>query len=198
MTLAKNLIKSVQMSDSNFSGKVAKISGAALDKKDIATTLSKLRNGALIIEKANGMSADALQELTRYLDQDNDGIIVILEDTKMEMRKCVNKNRGLLEKFNARIDINAMDSDALVAYARDYAYEQEYTIDDLGILALYTRISDLQTGDRSVTLAEVRDIVDEGIWSANRKNLKHFFDILSGKRYDDEDMIILREKDFVC
>ena len=198
MTLAKNLIKSVQMSDSNFSGKVAKISGAALDKKDIATTLSKLRNGALIIEKANGMSADALQELTRYLDQDNDGIIVILEDTKMEMRKCVNKNRGLLEKFNARIDINAMDNDALVAYARDYAYEQEYTIDDLGILALYTRISDLQTGDHSVTLAEVRDIVDEGIWSANRKNLKHFFDILSGKRYDDEDMIILREKDFVC
>ena len=186
------------MSDSNFSGKVAKISGAALDKKDIATTLSKLRNGALIIEKANGMSMDALQELTRYLDQDNDGIIVILEDTKMEMRRCINKNRALLESFNARIDINEMDNDALVAYARDYAYEQEYSIDDLGILALYTRIADLQTGNHNVTLAEVRDIVDEGIWSANRKNLKHFFDILSGKRYDDEDMIILREKDFVC
>lgn len=198
LTLAKNLIKSVQMSDSNFSGKVAKISGAALDKKDIATTLSKLRNGALIIEKANGMSVDALQELTRYLDQDNDGIIVILEDTKMEMRRCINKNRALLESFNARIDINEMDNDALVAYARDYAYEQEYSIDDLGILALYTRIADLQTGNHNVTLAEVRDIVDEGIWSANRKNLKHFFDILSGKRYDDEDMIILREKDFVC
>lgn len=198
LTLAKNLIKSVQMSDSNFSGKVAKISGAALDKKDIATTLSKLRNGALIIEKANGMSVDALQELTRYLDQDNDGIIVILEDTKMEMRRCINKNRALLENFNARIDINEMDNDALVAYARDYAYEQEYSIDDLGILALYTRIADLQTGNHNVTLAEVRDIVDEGIWSANRKNLKHFFDILSGKRYDDEDMIILREKDFVC
>lgn len=198
LNLAKNLIKSVQMSDSNFSGKVAKISGAALDKKDIATTLSKLRNGALIIEKANGMSVDALQELTRYLDQDNDGIIVILEDTKMEMRRCINKNRALLESFNARIDINEMDNDALVAYARDYAYEQEYSIDDLGILALYTRIADLQTGNHNVTLAEVRDIVDEGIWSANRKNLKHFFDILSGKRYDDEDMIILREKDFVC
>lgn len=198
LTLAKNLIKSVQLSDSNFSGKVAKISGAALDKKDIAATLSKLRNGALIIEKANGMSVDALQELTRYLDQDNDGIIVILEDTKMEMRRCINKNRALLESFNARIDINAMDNDALVAYARDYAYEQEYSIDDLGILALYTRIADLQTGTHNVTLAEIRDIVDEGIWSANRKNLKHFFDILSGKRYDDEDMIILREKDFVC
>ena len=199
LTLAKNLIKSVQMSDSNFSGKVAKISGAALDKKDIPATLSKLRGGALIVEKANGMSADALKKLTTYLEQDgNDGIIVIMEDTKIEMRKCINKNQALLENFNARIDINAMDNDALVAYARDYAYEQEYSIDDLGILALYTRISDLQTGDHSVTLAEVREIVEEGIWSANRKNVKHFFDILSGKRYDDEDMIVLREKDFVC
>ena len=198
MTLAKNLIKSVQMSDSNFSGKVAKISGAALDKKDVASTLSKLRNGALIIEKANGMNAEALQELSRYLEQDNEGIIVILEDTKIEMRKCLNKNPALSENFNARIDINAMDNDALVAYAKEYAYDQEYSIDDMGVLALYTRISDLQTGDHSVTLAEVRDIIDEGIWSANRKNLKHYFDILSGKRYDDEDMIVLREKDFVC
>lgn len=198
MTLAKNLIKSVQMSDSNFSGKVAKISGAALDKKDVASTLSKLRNGALIIEKANGMNAEALQELTRYLEQENEGIIVILEDTKIEMRKCLNKNPALSENFNARIDINAMDNDALVAYAKEYAYDQEYSIDDMGVLALYTRISDLQTGDHSVTLAEVRDIIDEGIWSANRKNLKHYFEILSGKRYDDEDMIVLREKDFVC
>ncbi len=198
MTLAKNLIKSVQMSDSNFSGKVAKISGAALDKKDIASTLSKLHNGALIIEKANGMNTEALKELTRYLEQGNEGIIVILEDTKIEMRKCLNKNPALSENFNARIDINAMDNDALVAYAKEYAYDLEYAIDDMGVLALYTRISDLQTGDHSVTLAEVRDIVDEGIWSANRKNLKHYFDILSGKRYDDEDMIVLREKDFVC
>lgn len=198
MTLAKNLIKSVQLSDRNFSGRVARITGAALDKKDIPATLAKLRNGALIVEKANGMSAQALKRLTQYLEQENDGIIVILEDTKIEMRKCMNKNPALSENFNARIDINAMDNDSLVAYARDYAYDQEYSIDDLGILALYTRISDLQTGDHSVTLAEVRDIVDEAIWSANRKVPKHFIDILSGKRYDDEDMIVLREKDFIC
>lgn len=198
LTLAKNLIKSVQMSDSNFSGKVAKISGAALDKKDIPATLSKLRGGALIVEKANGMSADALKKLTRYLEKESEGVIVILEDTKIEMRKCINKNPAIQEYFNARIDINAMDNDALVAYAKDYAYEQEYGIDDLGVLALYTRISDLQTGDHSVTLAEVRDIIDEAIWSADRKNLKHFVAILSGKRYDDEDMIVLRERDFIC
>ncbi len=198
LTLAKNLIKSVQMSDSNFSGRVARISGAALDKKDIPATLSKLRNGAVIIEKANGMSADSLKSLTQYLEQENDGIIVILEDTKIEMRKCLNKNPALEENFNARIDINAMDNDALVAYARDYAYGLEYSIDDLGVLALYTRISDLQTGDHHVTLAEVREIIDEAIWSAKRKNPKHFVDILSGKRYDDEDMIVLREKDFIC
>lgn len=198
MTLAKNLIKSVQMSDRNFSGRVARISGAALDKKNIASTLSKLRGGALIVEKANGMSAESLKKLTQYLEQESEGIIVILEDTKIEMRKCMNKNPAIEENFNARIDINAMDNDALVAYARDYAYDLEYSIDDLGILALYTRISDLQTGDHSVTLAEVREIIDEAIWSANRKNPKHFVDILSGKRYDDEDMIVLREKDFIC
>lgn len=198
MTLAKNLIKSVQISDRNFSGRVARISGAALDKKDIAATLSKLRGGALIVEKANGMSAESLKKLTQYLEQESEGIIVILEDTKIEMRKCMNKNPAIEENFNARIDINAMDNDALVAYARDYAYELEYSIDDLGILALYTRISDLQTGDHSVTLAEVREIIDEAVWSANRKNAKHFVDILSGKRYDDEDMIVLREKDFIC
>lgn len=198
ITLAKNLIKSVQMSDRNFSGRVARISGAALDKKNISATLSKLRGGALIIEKANGMSAESLGKLTQYLEQESEGMIVILEDTKMEMRKCINKNPALSENFNARIDINAMDNDALVAYARDYAYEKEYSIDDLGILALYTRISDLQTGDHNVTLAEVREIIDEAIWSANRKSPKHFVDILSGKRYDDEDMIVLREKDFIC
>lgn len=198
MTLAKNLIKSVQISDRNFSGRVARISGAALDKKNIPETLSKLRGGALIVEKANGMSAESLKKLSQYLEQESEGIIVILEDTKIEMRKCLNKNPVIAENFNARIDINAMDNDALVAYARDYAYDLEYSIDDLGILALYTRISDLQTGDHSVTLAEVRDIIDEAIWSANRKNPKHFVDILSGKRYDDEDMIILREKDFIC
>lgn len=198
MTLAKNLIKSVQISDRNFSGRVARISGAALDKKNIPETLSKLRGGALIVEKANGMSAESLKKLTQYLEQESEGIIVILEDTKIEMRKCLNKNPVIAENFNARIDINAMDNDALVAYARDYAYDLEYSIDDLGILALYTRISDLQTGDHSVTLSEVRDIIDEAIWSANRKNPKHFVDILSGKRYDDEDMIILREKDFIC
>lgn len=198
MTLAKNLIKSVQISDRNFSGRVARISGAALDKKNIVSTLSKLRGGALIVEKANGMSAESLNKLTQYLEQESEGIIVILEDTKIEMRKCLNKNPALTDNFNARIDINAMDNDALVAYARDYAYEKEYSIDDLGILALYTRISDLQTGDHSVTLAEVREIIDEAIWSADRKTPKHFVDILSGKRYDDEDMIVLREKDFIC
>lgn len=199
LTLAKNLIKSVQMSDNNFSGKAAKITGASLDKQDIEKTLSKLKNGALIIEKASGMSASTLQKLCGYLDADReDGIIVILEGTKMDIRKLLQKYPDATQCFNARIDISAMDSDALVAYAKEYAYEQEYAIDEMGVLAIYTRISDLQSGDHSVTLQEVRDIMDEGIWSANRKTIGHYFDILSGKRYDDEDMIILREKDFIC
>ncbi len=199
LTLAKNLIKSIQMSDSNFSGKAAKIAGAALDKQDIEKTLGKLKNGALIIEKANGLSAESLERICAYLDKDReDGIIVIMEDSKIEMKKCLRKCKSLTNGFTARIDINAMDSDALVAYAKEYAYEKEYSIDDMGVLAIYTRISDLQTGDHSVTLSEVRDIMDEAIWSADKKNLKHFFDILSAHRYDDEDMVILRERDFIC
>lgn len=197
MTLAKNLIKEVQSTDSNFSGKIAKISGASLNKKDIEQTFDKLSGGALIVQGASSLSKEAAEKMHKALEQENRGIILLLSDTKKGMNKFLEKNHILTECFNIRIDVEALDNDTLVEYGKKYAREQEYSIDELGVLALHTRISDMQTSDHSVTVSEVKKIVDEAIHHANRKNPGHFFDILLAKRYDDEDMIILREKDFV-
>ena len=99
--------------------------------------------------------------------------------------------------FNARVDLQPMSNDALALYANQYALEQEYSIDNLGMLALHTKIDEMQTAQHAVTTADVKEIMDEAIFSASRKTLGHFFDIILGKRYDNEDMIIITEKDFI-
>lgn len=197
LDLAKNLVRMMQLTDRNFSGKVAKISGETLNKKDVPATLSKLSDGALIIEHATDMSSGTATDLNKALAKENRGIFVIMEGKKDEMNIFLRKNRALMDNFNARIDIESLDDQALVEYARQYADEMEYSIDELGILALHTRIADMQTSDHEVTVAEVKDLVDDAIYFADKKNPRHFFDILFGKRYDAEDMIILREKDFM-
>lgn len=194
---AKLLIREVQAADSNFSGKVAKISGSVLNKKDIAETLNKLANGALIVEGACALKKPSVETLIREMNQEDKGLILILEDTKGKMDAFLAKNKGLSEVFNLRVDLEALDDQTLVKYARKYALDQEYAIDELGILALHTRIADMQTGDHEVTLAEIEELIDEAIYYADRKTPKHFFDVLFGNRYDEEDMIILREKDFM-
>ena len=197
LSLAKNMIREIQATDSNFSGKVAKISGHALNKKDAADTLSKLKNGALIICKASEMNDTTVNTLYKALQQENQGIVIILEDTKREIDRFLEKHEKLKESFTARMDVEALSNDTLVAFGRQYAREKEYSIDELGVLALHTRIEDMQTIDHVVTVVDVKEIVDEAIAHANKKTLKHFFDVLFAKRYDDEDMIILTEKDFV-
>ena len=197
LSLAKNMIREIQATDSNFSGKVAKISGHALNKKDTADTLSKLKNGALIICKASEMNDTTVNTLYKALQQENQGIVIILEDTKREIDRFLEKHEKLKESFTARMDVEALSNDTLVAFGRQYARQMEYSIDELGVLALHTRIEDMQTIDHVVTVVDVKEIVDEAIAHANKKTLKHFFDVLFAKRYDDEDMIILTEKDFV-
>lgn len=196
--LARNLIKEVQITDSNFSGKMAKITGKALNGKDLETTFRKLANGALIIEKAGELKTGTIKGMTKLLEQEKQGIIVILEDTKININKLLDNHKELHQNFDIRIDIEAMDNDSLVSFAKRYALEKEYAIDELGVLALYTRISELQTSEHSVTTKEVKELVDEAIHHACKKNISHFMDILFGKRYDEEDMIILREKDFLA
>lgn len=197
MTLAKNLIKEVQQTDSNFSGKIAKISGDALNKKKVGATFKKLVNGALIIQNAGALKKETAEQIRKALEQEHSGIIVVLEDLKKSMDKLLKRSPDLLECFNIRIDIEALDNDSLVAIGRKYAKDKEYSIDELGVLALHTCIADRQTSDHAVTVAEVKEIMEGAIRHANRKTLGHFFDILLAKRYDEEDMIILREKDFI-
>ncbi len=197
LDLAKGLVRMLQMSDRNFSGKVAKISGDTFNKKDVDGTLSRLTDGALIIEHATKMNSSTAEDLNKALVKEGRGLFVVIEGRKDEMNLFLRKNAALLDNFNARIDVESLDDHSLVEYARQYAEEMEYSIDELGILALHTRIADMQTSDHEVTVTEVKDLVDDAIYFADKKNPKHFFDILFGKRYDEDDMVILREKDFM-
>ena len=194
--LAKNLIKMLQMTDENFSGKVAKITGEQLNTKDFKSVVEKLNNGALIIEQAGLLSKKTHDQMAATLNHDKHGIVVIMEDTISEMCKLLTASPALTEFFNARIDVAELSSDALIRYAKDYAKEREYSIDEFGVLALYNRIDDMQTNCHAVTIPEVKELVDEAIEHTNRFQVGHFLDVLLGKRYDKEDMIILREKDF--
>ena len=196
MNFARNLVRDMQMSDSNFSGQAAKISGRALNKKNPQEVIDKLKNGALIIAEAGGMNCSTAEALVKALQSENKGIIVMLVDTKGAINSLLEVNAVLKDPFNARIDIEALNDSALVAYGKKFAYEREYGIDEMGVLALHTRIADMQTAEHSVTTSDVRKLVKEAIHHADKKTPKHFFDVLVGKRYDEEDMIVLREEDF--
>lgn len=196
LSLAKNVIQYAKTTDSNFAGKVGKVSGESLNGKDVAATVERMQNGGLIVEKASGMDAETVEELVKTLNQENQGILVILQDGKRELRKLLKDNEKLAEIFNVEIEIEQLSDDALVAYGRQYAEHEEYAIDEMGILALHTRIDEMQTSDHIVTVADVRELVDDAIYHTTRFSPKHVLDIILGKRYDEDDMIILKERDF--
>lgn len=195
--LAKNIMKDIQMTDANFSGVIAKVSGTSLNSKSVESTVEKLNNGGLIIEKASGMNSQAVAKLLKALNQEKTGIVVILEDNKKAMKRMLAAYPAMSTFFNSRVEVEQLNNDALAAYGKQYAAHLEYAIDELGMLALQTQIEDRQTSDHIVTVAEVRELVDDAIYNVNRKNLGHLLDSVMGKRYDDNDMIILREKDFI-
>ena len=197
LKLAKNIMKCYQMSDDNFSGVIAKVMGSSLNSKSVEATIKKLNNGGLIIEKASGMNSQAVAKLLKALDQDQTGIVVILEDNKRAIKRMLAAYPAMEPFFNARVEIQILSTSELANYGKQYAAQKEYTIDALGMLALETRIENEQTSNHAVTVVEVREIVDAAIHRVNRKNISHLFDLILGKRYDDENMIILREKDFV-
>ena len=197
LKLTKCMIREIQASDGNFSGKVAKVNAELINKKDAKALVEKVANGALVIEKAGKLSNEGCEKLADALNQEHTGIIVFVLDEKRAIDRLYKKNGRLMESFTARFDIAALDSATLVKYGCQYAYTQEYSIDELGRLALHTRIEDMQTSSHAVTVGEVRDIVDEAIDHANRKTIGHFIDIVLRRRYDEDDMIILREKDFI-
>jgi len=158
--------------------------------------VDKLPNGAIIIEAAGKLTADSVEALLKAIHNENKGIVVVFVDTKIAINTLLHKYEALKEAFSARFDIEALSDDALVAYGKQYAHDMEYGIDTFGVLALHTRIADMQTLDHAVNVGDVRAIINEAIAHADKKTPKHFFDILLGKRYDKEDMIVLREEDF--
>ncbi|MDE6714513.1 MAG: hypothetical protein K2K20_12360 [Lachnospiraceae bacterium] len=196
--LAKTMIREIQMIDNNFNAsKVAKISGDKMNRKDLAAMFEQLTNGALIIERASAMTRDTLEGMSRILEGFQEGIIIIMTDRKKEMEKLIEKYDMITGYFNARIDIKPMNDNALVDYAKKYAHTREYKIDEeRAVLALHRRINELQIGEHNVTTREVEDIIDEAIERSKRLRISTYVDILVGKRYDYEDMIILKEKDF--
>ncbi len=196
--LAKRLMRFMQITDPNFvADKVARVHGKNLNDKNLADLFSQLDGGAIIIQSARGMKKSTVQKLITAMENENLGILAILEDTSAGMDKIVGTLPKLGEIFNVRIDLQALDDKALVNYACEYAVSKEHSIDEFALLALHTRIGELQTNAHQVTVAEVRDLVDDAIFYADKKNPAHLFDIILHKRYDDEDMVVLREKDFM-
>lgn len=197
MKLAKSVIKIMRVRDRNFSGKLAKISGDILNTRNAVDIVTKIPNGALIIEKGGKLSDEGAANLVKALNQEQTGIIVFLLDTKRAIARLMERSPQLAACFTARFDIAALDTGTLVKYGCQYAYNMEYSIDELGRLALHTRIEDMQTRDHAVTVEEVREIIDEAIEHAERFSIRHFLDVLFRRRYDEDDMIILRERDFI-
>ena len=196
--LAKNVVQYAKMTDSNFSGKIGKVSGTALNEKDMDALIEKLKGGGLIVEKAGDMNDETADRLYKALDQENLGILVFLQDSRKAINKLLSRNEAMKQMFGVHVEIEELSDDALVAYGKKYAERNEFTIDDMGILALHTRIDEMQTSDHIVTVSDVRDLVDEAIEHATKFSPKHFTEILLGKRYDEEDMIILKERDFIA
>ena len=190
------LAKDLQLTHPDFIGKIAKISADVFNKKDIARSIAMLDGGALVIENAAELTNQTLQEIVRVLNQPEIRILMMLEDNHFYQKRVGENIPGFAEVFNVHINIPAYTNDDLVFHGREYARQKEYAIDNMGVLALYRRVDQLQTANHFVTLNEVEDIVDEAIEHVDKRSVGHFMDVLLAKRYDDEDMIILREKDF--
>lgn len=194
--LATSMIKALQKEVGKPNGKIGKIEASVLNQKDVTALLKKVAGGCLIIEKAGAISRDTAVKLGTLLDSDSSGLFVIMEDTRRGIEKALSRDAGFAARFSEKINIPIFTSDELVAFARSYANELGYTIDEMGVLALYNSISNIQKLDQATTLTEVKDIVDEAIAHAERGGLKKAFSIITSRRYDDDDYVILHEKDF--
>ncbi len=196
MAIAKNLIRQLQMAEPAFVGKVAKITGEGMNNRDALETVAIFDKGALIIQSASGMEESTAFALCEALSQESAEIFVVLEDTAKGIEWLLGLCPELGESFTTRIDAETLTNDKLIEYAISYAKDNEFSIDQMGILALHSKVEALQTLDHAVTVEEVKEIMDEAIARASKKSVGHFMDVLFAKRYDKDDMIIITEKDF--
>lgn len=194
--LATNLVKTLQQKTHKPGKQIGKINGDALNHKNIPELLAKISGGCLIIERVGDLTRETEGKLSVYLEQHPGELLVILEDSKDEIAKALGRHEGFAQKFAQRISIPYFTNDELVEFAKTYAAENGYGIDAMAVLALYKRISSIQKLDQATTLVEVKEIVDEAIDHVERGSLKKMFGILTSKRYDENNYVVLREKDF--
>lgn len=194
--LATDLIKVIQEETGLIGGKIGKIEAASLNQKDIPELMKKVRGGCLIIEKAGEITRETAVKMSLQMSQDTAGMLVILEDTKEGIRKALGRDEKFARKFTEKVNIPIFSIDELVEFAKSYAQELEYEIDEMGVLALYNRISSIEKLDEATTLFEVKDIVDEAVAKSEKGGFKKAFSVFASKRHGQGDRKVLQEKDF--
>ena len=194
--LAVDIVKAIQKQRNLKQGKVAIVTGESLNKKELTSIIQKLRGGAIIIEKAGTLNTRTVKELNRLMDKKTGELLVVLEDQRKPLEKLFTANPSFKKKFTSKLELPVFINDELVTFGQTYAKENGYKLDEMGILALYSRIDIMQREDHSVTVAEVKEIMDEAIEHSKKANVKHFARRVFGKGTDDSDRIILKEDDF--
>ena len=194
--LAVDIVKAIQKQRRLKQGKVAIVTGDSLNKKDIGSIIDKLNGGALIIEKASKMNDRTIRELNDMMDEQTGELLFLLEDQKKPLERMFASHREFKRKFTSRLELPVFINDELVTFGQTYAKENGYRIDEMGILALYSRIDMMQREDHAVTVAEVKEIMDEAISHSQKANVKHLVKRVFGRNTDNSDHIILKEEDF--
>ena len=194
--LAVDVVKAIQKARKLKQGKVGIVAAESLNKKDVEGILSKLHGGAIIIEKASRLNRRTVEKMCEVMEGQTGELLVVLEDERKPLEKMLEAYPQFSKKFTSRLELPVFINDELVTFGQTYAKENGYKIDEMGILALYSRIDMLQRNERVVTVADVKDILDDAIENAQRASVKKFFKKLTGKNTDDSDRIILSEEDF--
>lgn len=194
--LIMDIIKTLQKEIKRPSGKTGKIDANVLNQKDLDVLLNKISGGCLIIESAGKISRETAVKLSRCMENDHTGTLYILEDTEEGIQKALERDSSFAAKFTEKISIPLFSLDELVAFGKAYANDLDYEIDEMGVLALYKRVGNIQKLDHVTTLTEVKEIVDQAIDNAEKGVLKKVFGILTATRANDDNYVILREKDF--
>ena len=194
--LAVDVVKAIQKQRDIRQGKVAIVTGESLNKKKIGDIFNKLYGGALIIEKAGKMNEKTVARLNKAMEKDTGELLIVLEEQRKPLDRLLSSNREFRRKFTSRLEVPIFINDELVTFGQTYAQENGYRIDEMGILALYSRIDSLQREDHAVTVAEVKEVMDEAIQHSQKASAKKLVKRVFGKNTDDSDRILLSEKDF--
>ena len=194
--LAVDIVKAIQKQRNLKQGKVAIVTGESLNKKELTNIIQKLRGGAIIIEKAGKLNSRTIKELNHLMDKKTGELLFVLEDQRKPLERILTANPEFKKKFTSRLELPVFINDELVTFGQTYAKENGYKLDEMGILALYSRIDVMQREDHAVSVAEVKDIMDEAIEHSQKANVKHLARRVFGKSTDESDRIILKEEDF--